>query len=364
MAEHDHEATPAEQAEAVGSGDGPGLGSDDLAEPTDSLVGQALDVLAQAVTQLIHENSEPPTASEVHLRMRTITYGGFKTSSLGFKRFRDFLSLGEERGVVEIDHTRPGDVSVTLPGEAGEVSFYDRRVIRKDLWRAVVDWSPGLLRLYSRNDDKAYLIPKNAAPLEPERIAVIRNRYAVSPEEFVEIPPADIGAQIAWMHDFALTVADHEVRTVLLSSLDSEKPAKTFASVLRQSPSLQRKWYTALTDRVTSHLQNWMGATGLADALEIHRLNGGKPPTMNTKPMVSRPSRESTSETWPVLVRQLLSIIQDANYRTVAHPERKDQEVARWSEGDLRARIHRAVDKMSVDELKKLPIPVGYLIED
>lgn len=176
--------------------------SDAQAASLDPRRDQALDVLVQAISQLQQESADPPTASEVHVRMRSLTYGGFRYSELGYKRFRDFLVLGEERGLIQVDRTRTGDIGVSLTSDAVP-PFASHAAIRPDLWRAAVDWTPGLLRIYELAEDKVHLIPERQAPLEPERIAQTRARYEKAPDEFTVVPNVEIQTQLTWMREFA-----------------------------------------------------------------------------------------------------------------------------------------------------------------
>src|SRR5690349_15840884 len=108
---------------------------------------QAYGVLASAVGML-SRGDRPPTASEVRLEMKRLTYGGFSPKAFGFKRFRDFLDGAEAAGYVAVDKDREGDVAVVLPRELPGSQGINAPPVRSDLWKAFVDWSPRLARYF------------------------------------------------------------------------------------------------------------------------------------------------------------------------------------------------------------------------
>ncbi|GAA3607289.1 hypothetical protein GCM10022223_24090 [Kineosporia mesophila] len=316
----------------------------------------ALEVLVQAVAQLrVESGGQSPTASEVHLRIRSLTYGGFKAKNLGFKRFRDFLEHAKSESLIIIDYARVGDVSVSLPEDYSPPQADSDLGIRSDLWRAVVDWSPGLLRLYDRTAGKVAVIPDSPAPLEPERISSVRKRHADAPQDFVVILPVEIGQQIRWMRDFAESLVDvPQLHKLLLAALDGDKPAKYFIFVLKDAPDYMEKWYGLLRQNVALHLKEWVKASDLKDEIDIYQRPRTSPlPASKNLPRRNNNSRDKSAV--PDSIQTLLRIASTVTSDETGHLRPRE---------DLRQKLHQAIDRMPIDELRRISIPVGYLFED
>lgn len=321
---------------------------------------QAFDVLVAAVSEVRERRGRPATASEVRVAMRQRTYGGFDPPALGFPRFRDFLDEAEQLGHVRIDRARPGDVALVLPEESEAADPVP--MVRPDLWRAFADWTPGQLRLYDSAEDRVHVIPEQPVPLEPERFGEVRRRLAADPSAFVPVTPVPRQRQIGWMREFADSVGDKQSRLLLRSALDGEKPAKLFLSTLRQSPPLLARWRQEHRARVREEILRW----------REHRVPEGVSVTVDRQEEPedegSRGPARELSASWgsaqlTLWAREPARLWPRSDHWHFA-PTLGGDHGRESPDAALRALVHAAVDRMPVEELRALRLPVGYLVGD
>jgi hypothetical protein len=259
--------------------------------------------------------------------MRDRTYGGFKPSRLGYKRFRDLLVDAESRGLISVDRTRRGDVAVSLPS-GGTAVAAPAPAIRSDLWKIFIDWKIGQLRYYDIELDKALMVPEERAPLEPDKFGEMRARLEHDPNNFIPITPIAQHTQLGWMRQFADTMPDVELKTTLQAALIGYRPAKMFVAVLKEVPTELHRWHHELQQRVRAEIEKWRDSVSARKFVDIDE----KIDIEKTGPARSAKSRGLSSQSnSPVGIRALL---------------------------------HSAIDRMPLEELKALRIPVGFLIEE
>lgn len=285
-----------------------------------------------------------PTASQVRSRLGHITAGRFDPKQIGFSRFRDFLDFAEAAESITVDHARVGDVTVSLPGIEHASSASSSRAIRKDLWGAFLGWENKDVRYYDRIDDCIRNVPNEIAPLESEELAQIRNALQENPDQYVAVTPVDRDTQISWMQRFAQDVPDREVKNALLIALASVNAAGEFITVLKNYPTELRRWYSYLATHVDKSITDWMAANNLQIDPWVENSGRVGPPTEST----ARVSAEG----------RLLGGEKTARG---THRFDADARIQIPSVEDLRSILHAAIDRMSVEQLQQLPIPVGHL---
>ncbi|MFB6562522.1 UPF0158 family protein [Streptomyces sp. NPDC056400] len=314
----------------------------------------AFNVLAEAIALLSQKAGSPVTGSAVRLEMGRRTYGGFDPKRVGYKRFRDFLDEAEQQGYVEIDHDRPGDVGLSIPGASPEVGSTSR--MRSDLWKAFSDWNPRTSRYYDLNEDRVVTLPTEPAPLEPTRYAELRTRISDSPSGFVEIKPVSRQQQLAWMMDFALRVTDPEVSRILSEALKSDHPARYFVVVLRNFPNLLNRWHNTLRERVYAEALRWRDSNARLAGIQVDHVDSpNHPQSSRLRDEAASPSGRRAVESPQRQVHDLDVVQFFANQMpgNVTQPR-----------SPLRQRLHEAIERMPESELRKITIPVGYLFEE
>jgi hypothetical protein len=303
---------------------------------------EAFKVLRSAITDL-QRRSVLPTASQVRLEMKQLTYGGFEPKALGFKRFRDFLAAAEQNDHISV-HERPGDLVVALPGDPVVQTGALR--IRRDLWRAALDWSPRVDHYLDLDADRVEALPKDPVPLEPEPMQKLRARVELADESLVRVPRVSMATQLSWMSTFTDSLADDEMRILLQGALATEKPAKLFTDVLRNDPQTLSRWHERLTANVSAHLQSWKERDERLINLDLH-----VPPTgAGRKSEMPHPPTPGTS------ARRALI---DAATAARSFPRTDGQD----GDQQLRALLHRAIDRMGTEELRQIWLPLGYVTE-
>lgn len=321
---------------------------------------QAFSVLVEAVASLARQSARPPTASEVRLEMKRLTYGGFDPKALGYSRFRDFLADAEAQRLVSIDSSRQGDISVHLePGRTGDAATSP--IIRRDIWKAFVDWSPRLIRFYDLKNGRAISIPAEPALLEPIRFREIRRRLEAQPDDFIKIEPLPVQLQLQWMKEFAEQAADPDLRAVLLVALGSDKPIKAFSTVLKSVPGQASRWKTRLHHRARERIEAWRDAAKTDVPIDIYRPN--EEPSVSSPQNAEPPDASASQQQASPQFNFQIGVPAPLNFgqmwtTAISIPTPRDNVAV------LRARLHAAIDKMPLEELRALRIPVGYLFED
>jgi len=194
--------------------------------------------------------------------------------------------------------------------------------VRRDLWKAFFDWTPGLTRVYDRQRDRALHFPEAPNPLERPEVTALRSEVEADPDQFVEIKPIGMDAQLAWMNDFAKGVDDEGLRQALHIALMSERPIPAFNRLVRADPTIGREWYARRVSEVESVIADWQEAHGLQFAPHAPRDEGEKPSGTLATPAAAPPAGTEIEE--------------------------------------VRARLHAAIDRMAMADMLNL---FEYLIE-
>ena len=323
---------------------------------------QALDVLVESVSHLTRTGGRPPTASEVRLEMKRRTYNGFSPEALGYVRFRDFLAAAESTEIIRIDRQRKGDVAITLPSE--QLAEVASPQLRSDIWKAFTDWNPEVIRYYDLEESRAIMLPREPAPLEPERYGSLRGRIANHPDLFIEIFPISQQAQLDWMAEHVQSVPSVEVQGMLQNALHEPKPAKNYVSVLRKFPELLAEWHSHLRERVYAEVMKWRDNNPRLSALDLIRpeiQHAGLPNASATSQSNTR--ADDRLRGISLLTLRRLAADRYADRPLFAFPSPTAQEYP-VKPSSLRHMLHRAIDRMPESELKKLIIPIGYLFEE
>jgi len=289
--------------------------------------------LLGAVVQESHERGRRTTAAALKAKLRRRSTHEFDEKLLGFVNFRAFLREAQARGIVAL-HQGEFDVLVTPPGtdppepdpqttSSAGAHGTDRanapRRIRAHLWRAFVDWSPGLQRFYDRVEREAFLLPARPSPREQEEHRLRREIVASDPVRFAAIEPVPFEQQLGWMHDFT-DQQQSPIKEQLQLALGSERPARDFAGQMSAIPALSNAWHRHLVQQVSEVIQRWAATHGLDVDIFVPQ-------------------------------------------RTPVAALRAAPQFGSRGTSSLRVMLHRAIDQMPEQELMAISIPVGYLID-
>lgn len=269
------------------------------------------------------------TAAALKARMRHRSDQQFDEKQLGFSTFRAFLQHAEARGKISL-HPGGVDLLVTPPGghppqDQGPVSRRQRPPatharIQAHLWRAFVDWSPGTQRYFDQRDRQAFSLATRPSPREHGEQLARREAVDAEPHRFVKIDPIPFEQQLGWMHEFA-DRQPSPIKEQLQIALASERPARDFTAQVRAAPKLYDSWQRSLVDQVARAIEQWARTHHV-------KVDIFEPPP--------RPAPEIAQTKLP---------------RATSEPS------------DLRALLHRAIDRMPDHELAAISLPVGYLVE-
>lgn len=339
---------------------------------------EAFKVLVNAVN-ILSRPGRLPTASEVRLAMRDLTYGGFSLKDLDYKRFRDFLRAAEEAGFVHLDDTRPGDVSVTTADVQAAKAATTAPAIRADLWKAFVDWNAKLSRWYDVTGDRAVMIPSEPASLEPQAYQELRQGISDNPERFIRIDPIPIRTQLSWMNKFATERADEGVRELLVDALSTPRPFKAFTTLLRRMPVEQQAWRIEFANKVREEVTHWRDSSDVPNDIQIDQkatiaqvasdspvensLQSGQRVRTENFPLTTALLHLSHAKADRHLASWWATLASTTQSRhTVDSQGNQDMTGSRnRREAELRQRLHAAIDRMPLEQLHELKIPIGYL---
>jgi len=242
----------------------------------------------------------------------TRAFPGFTERHYGFNKFVGLLQAGHEQGRFTLEIV-DGHPRLTGAGDVAPARRSSTVWLKSDLWATLLTWDSGQRR-WDRRRDRAIFIPttEDGQPL-----------WEASPEDFVDIEPVTMAEQLQWMDEFANAQPD-STAAALQAALADRVPGAFRRELTKLN--LQQGWTTYLQQRVAEHATTWAANNGVALGSIVE--TRGKAPAV---PATPRPAPTTTS-TAPAT-----------------------------AEEELRARLHRVIDKMSLAELAALPVPAGHL---
>lgn len=292
-------------------------------------VNEAMDSLVAVVDGLHSQRRSAVSASVKHALIR-LHPEGFSERAYGFATFRAFLDAAVDAGRISLIET-PGspDVEVRLPvsADVAPIVIPERRGdrVRPDLWTAFTKWNDSALRILEVDTGRAHFLPTRPTLGEDRSVSETRARYFVYPSKFRTIPAIERSVVLGWMKAFADNLSS-AVGESLSLALTDERPFQAFKAVI-QSANLERAWRSQHTELVAGVIQEWAKRSGLSiDPYEA----------LPAPPAATREAARTTSR----------------------RPGPAGADID-W----LRSVAHRAVDRMSEDELRQLPVRLGDLLD-
>lgn len=300
--------------------------------PTD--VEDTFHDVAQIVRELSASGKNPSAAGLKSALVRR--HPSFTERNYGFKKFIDYLYAAQGAGLLfvardELGHPR---ISTTPISNASPAAFdtatvgqADRTVepikIRSDVWLSVIDWSEHARRMWDRHTSRAFMFPTDTTgvPL-----------WESQPDRFVDIAPIDRDTHLKWMDEFARTLPV-EQQEAILETLREDAPRGQYKRMLHQL-GLERTWSDELQARAAEHVRQWAEDHQVSSS----RLFDKRPTKAVTATARARHSAQATPAP-----------------ADIAPEGRNDTE-------RLRAKLHRAIDTMTLTELSAISVPAAYLI--
>lgn len=253
--------------------------------------------------------------------------GHFDEADYGFSNFREFLTAAQQAGLVELHTTDASpDVNVVVSGEPTPTAPSSVGRIRPDLWSTFMDWSPGVERLYDRQEQRARrLVPLTDAEDLDSEMRALREARAADPDRFLRIEPVFLATQLSWARTFVANLESSLDRKRLTEDLNTERPLQQFTRRIRMMP-IASKWASFRNRQVADVIRAW------AENMEID-LDPFAPAPAMTAPRTSA-IHTSAAETSSSAVIDIMA---------------------------LRAQVKDLVDRMTVEELLALPLTLGQL---
>ena len=307
-------------------------------------LAEALDLLRASVDYLASKKRRT-TAAAISLEMRRRSGNAFTPGAVGFGAFREFLRFAEGVGAVTLLPPVPGgDMEVlSAPIDGSDdtqktplPATATPKPIRRDLWQAFVDWSPQWQRAFDAQTGRVVTIPVDRNATGGTNASEEAAAWREDRDRFRRIVPLSPSDQLRWMQAFVSELPSGQERQQLSQALEEEHPLAAFARCIRMFPDAERSWRVKFTEEVTSAVTRWMRQERLTtDMYHMPSSPDAEPrrPTMTTGP-------KTESSAWAIAM---------VGYNAE-------------SPDDLRQQVLKAVSRMSLSELLRLPIPAEYLL--
>ncbi|MDP9224688.1 MAG: UPF0158 family protein [Actinomycetota bacterium] len=288
---------------------------------------QAFSLLRTVVVDA-YASGRSTFAAGIKPELQKRTVGGFDEKRLGFRSFRQFLEAAEGEGVIHLEWVDGANKLQVVPFEIPvrmskppappqpTTASRSRGRIRDDIWHAFLDWDDDVERYYDRVTDQAILIRADS-----EGKGTSASLPGAPSEEtsrrYVPIKHVPFIEQLGWMRSFAEGVPDEGLRQVLLHALESQRPAGSFATAVRSVPQLATAWFDSLVTRVFDRIEAW----ATENDVDLKVLTGPK-----------------------------------------TSPRAEPQRVEDMNLDEVRALMHRVVDRMPLRDLLEIQVRVGYFL--
>lgn len=283
------------------------------------------------VVDALSNDSYSPTAAAVKTALLKAD-PTFDERSLGYKRFVDFLAAADAQGTVRLtrdvnNHPRVHRAGAS-PNQHSAVAYtFDGLRLRREVWRAFVEWSPGdYWRGWDRDFTRVFMAPQVGRGEAP---------WEAAPERFLAFPVVTQVEQGEWMKEFAAAQVT-PVREALEASLGPDSGLGAFREALR-SEGLLEAWSSALRHHVNLRAAEWATSAKVAR----HHLFES----------LARQSRPAPSDS--IAVAEFAA--EDAEDRGALDGVDSGIE-------SLRRELHRVVDGLTLSELASTPVPARFLL--
>lgn len=309
---------------------------------------------------------------------------------LGLTANKDFWDHAAASGLVEVEQQTNGHWYVLLPGEkladfevpntpeALPVVPVDPELrLKSDVWTSFVDWNLAFRRFWDRSHARAFMVPTSPGWI-PD---------SIDPSRFTEIEPALQDRQIEWMKAFAAERPEPD-RTALLISLADHAPRGSFRRELRER-GLGRAWREVLRVHILDTAVAWARDSNIDVALIVethHRevdppaarpvvrgmdvgqvvlripyaQTGAKTGTQTGQADAQRSGPGSTSTLQSGASAPGVGSDSMSSDSTVPRPVLAD---GADRTAVLRDRLHRVIDRMSWEDLSRIPLRAEHLLD-
>lgn len=311
-------------------------------QPTTDPALQAAFALLHEVVRDFEVTGRLALTTGVKPEMQRRSGRQFQEQALGFATFGEFLQAAVHNGVVVVlDHKNGRQLHVegVVPAPRRHVPTPSPLLekpagrpdqIRSDLWRAFIDWRPGLRRMWDKEEECAVIFTAKPTALSTSDDQAVREAVVAAPDRFIEITPVSQETQLRWMRRFVQDLNDPKLRDSLLLLLQATtRPFAAFASMLRGMPEVQGAWQARRRDLVTEEISRWSRDHGLT-----------------VDPLVSPSTKDGPEQA-----------------SEQAPPSTQPRFGSKSNEVETRQMYRNAIDRMPTEELLRLPIPLVYLLD-
>lgn len=268
-----------------------------------------VDVLAS-----MRASSVVTTAAGVSARMRSKD-PEFSPRSAGFQNFRALLNEAERCGLVAVEK-QPGASDVTIrlsESPKGATAKQQKIWLHRDLWQALRGRAQ-TRHAFNRNTGRTRTLPDGAEASADEVI----------------VPVLSDTELLSWITEFVDGIASPQAQQKLSAALDAHEPIEAFYDELNSHQNVSRRWSNRYRQLLTQRADAWADDNGIPRQF----------------------------------LRETRTAQHEAHLRDFPASTSKLSIPAAASDTELgeRALILRAVERMSLAELLRLPIPAEYLL--
>jgi hypothetical protein len=251
----------------------------------------------------------------------------FDEQQLGYPSFGAFVEAAAREGVVRTVVDDDGWKRLLPVDSSSQLGEGDER-LRPDIWSAFTRWGEGWLKCWDRARARALQLPAKPRADEPDDVRLLRSALAANTGSVIEIQPIPMDQQKLWMEEFTADLGAHSLTGPLRAAMQDDRPFRTFSAVLQADPVLRRRYSRFKYARVLEAVREWAAA----NAVDLDAVDHA----------TAAPQLTSRAET----------------ARASATPS-----VASGDAATLRAALHHAIDDMSAEDLRRVWVPAGYILD-
>jgi hypothetical protein len=165
------------------------------------------------------------------------------------------------------------------------------------------------------------------------------------------------------MREFASSPAlKLDLRKLLMAALEQDKPTRSWQAVLRIDHAAYVAWQRFMKSRVEEHLAAWQRDSPAAGRIAIERKANAQG-AQDSSPSRGEAQQPDVSELLRLVAASLARGSDLDETSQEVHSPKHDRRDA-GSERQLRLLAQSAIERMPIEEVRRLAIPLGYLFPE
>lgn len=236
-------------------------------------------VIKQLLVQLLSTSPSPEPGARLKQRLNAEFvakgWGRFEEKRLGYKRFMDFLSKGQEdilnveRGdkngdiLVSLKTNIPADVLTTLTNT--RMPNGPQAVVRNDVWQAFSNPDQARRRFLNKNTYTiVHFLAEDSANANANANAKAKAEVEARSDDFLEIEPIGAEVQTGWMKDFLTSIQLSHGEKASLEAITKEQYSSGANATFTRALGIHSTgWRKFRTKQIVEHVKSWCDQGGI-----------------------------------------------------------------------------------------------------